>query len=192
MLISSFSSLICNKNGHEYGSPNWEYENLVSMIVMRDPIERFLAGGKCGPYHKHKGEETGIDGDPTNENQALYWEYANAECADNYALRILVEDQHCINGAETSLACLESAKRLLRRFTFIIDQACLNDSLIAVGKELHLNITNATLPTSSHSYVHPSVRERLSNDTLYEFLQHRFRRDIELYQWSKTQSIVQC
>ena len=27
---------------------NWEYENLVSMIVKRDPLERFLSGGKCG------------------------------------------------------------------------------------------------------------------------------------------------
>ena len=27
---------------------NWEDKDLVSMIVMRDPLERFLAGGKCG------------------------------------------------------------------------------------------------------------------------------------------------
>ena len=164
------------------------------MIVMRDPIERFLAGGRCGPYHE--GKEKGLDGDPTNdpENQALFWEYANAECADNYALRVLVNDDHCINGADTSLACLESAKNLLKRFTFIIDQACLNDSLVAVGKELHLNITDSEFRHSLNKLRNrpTSLKERIKNDTLYEFLQHRFRRDIELYQWSKTKSIVQC
>ena len=50
---------------------DWEYPNLVSMIVMRDPIERFLAGGKCGKYHGSLG------GDPTPSNQDIYWEYAS-------------------------------------------------------------------------------------------------------------------
>ena len=29
---------------------NWEYEDLVSMIVMRDPLERFLSGGKVRSF----------------------------------------------------------------------------------------------------------------------------------------------
>jgi len=62
---------------------NWEYENLVSMIVMRNPLERFLAGGKCG------GFQTKIPKDPRNETQDMYWEYANSGCTDNYALRVL-------------------------------------------------------------------------------------------------------
>jgi len=77
----------------EYGSwektlhhTNWEYENLVSMIVMRNPMERFLAGGKCG------GFQTKIPDDPSNETQDLYWEYANSGCADNYALKVLTRE----------------------------------------------------------------------------------------------------
>lgn len=65
---------------------NWEYENLVSMIVMRDPMERFMAGGKCGSFHKS------LPDDPTNDTQELYWEYANSDCADNYALRVLANE----------------------------------------------------------------------------------------------------
>eukprot|EP00984_Skeletonema_dohrnii_P003441 scaffold1167_cov108-Skeletonema_dohrnii-CCMP3373.AAC.1 len=65
---------------------NWEYENLVSMIVMRNPLERFLAGGKCGVF------QTKIPGDTSNETQDLYWEYANSGCADNYALRVLTRE----------------------------------------------------------------------------------------------------
>lgn len=164
---------------------NWEYDNLVSMIVMRDPLGRFLSGGRCGEMNKAFNS-----GDPTNETQALFWEYANAKCADNYALRVLADNDHCVNGTDTSKACLEGAKRLLRRFTFIIDQSCLAESMVALGDKLHLNIT---VDNMVHHNKHPvTIRERLKNDTLYEFLQHRFRRDIELYEWSKKRSIVQC
>ena len=45
---------------------NWEYENLISMIVMRDPLERFLSGGKCG------GFQTRIPNDPTEDTQDVY------------------------------------------------------------------------------------------------------------------------
>ena len=111
---------------------NWEYPNLVSMIVMRDPIERFLAYGKCympldkhqypteslGPGGYFKGDHP-VDGNATQIQ--LWWEYANAECADNYALSVLA-DSPCTNGSDTSVQCLEGAKTLLRRFTFILDQ----------------------------------------------------------------------
>ena len=161
-----------------------------------DSSHIIFAGGKCGEFHEigSSGGPYAISGDPTNETQHLYWIYANSDCADNYALWELTEDPACINGTYTSLACLESAKSLLRRFTFILDQACLNDSLIALGKVLQLNITQETFRQSSRlHHNHPvSIRERLNNDTLYEYLKQRFRRDIELYEWSKNRSIVQC
>ena len=153
-----------------------------------------FAGGKCGEFHELRHGPNAISEDPTNATQAVYWIYANSDCADNYALRELTEDPTCIHGTHTSLACLESAKTLLRRFTFIVDQACLNDSLIALGGVLKLNITQETFRQSNRlHHNHPvSIRERLQNDTLYDFLKQRFRRDIELYEWSKTRSIVQC
>ena len=180
---------------------NWECENLVSVIVMRDPMERFLSRGRCGEFH------SALVGDPTIDNQALFWEYSNSDCADNYALRVLAASD-CVNGSDTTLACLEGAKSLMRRFTFILDQACLSDSLIALGSVLHLNITQDSFRIKKKSEespidaytkgmisnyrTHNSVRERINNDTLYDFLQHQFRQDIALYEWSKTQSIVKC
>merc|ERR1712113_1218438 len=101
-------------------------------IVMRDPLERFLAGGRCGEFHG--GMTKDISGEPTSENQYLWWEYANSKCADNYALRALANNSHCVNGADTSQACLEGAKTLLERVTFIIDQACLAESMVALGQ----------------------------------------------------------
>lgn len=164
---------------------NWEHENLVSMIVMRDPIERFLAGGKCGTYHES------LPRDPTNETQALYWEYANSKCADNYALKVLTKD-NCVQGANTTQECLEGAKTLLKRFTFILDQTCLGKSMVALGEALNLTITENDFESNLHK-IHPvSTRDRIANDTLFEYLQTRFRRDIELFEWSKTQSIIRC
>lgn len=161
---------------------NWEYEDLLSVIIMRDPIDRFMAGGKCSTI----GE---ID-DPTNETQHLWWEYANEECADNYALRVLAPDNGCCNGANTSEHYVEGAKNLLRRFTFILDQACLNESIEALAHKLNISVDLSG--DSGYHRVHKPARERLANDTLYEYLQHRFRRDIELYEWAKSKSILDC
>ncbi|KAL7490380.1 hypothetical protein ACHAWT_005486 [Skeletonema menzelii] len=165
---------------------NWEYENLVSMIVMRDPLERFLAGGKCG------GFQTRIGNDPTEDTQDTYWEYANSDCADNYALRVLANESLCVQGEDTSVACLESAKKLLSRFTFILDQTCLSDSMVALGYALNLTITTSSFEGRLHKQHTPSLRDRFGNDTLYEHVKRRFRRDIELYEWSKKRSIVVC
>ena len=53
---------------------DWEYPNLVSMIVMRDPLERFLAGGKCGRFDKPPYNLT--DG-PTPDDKDIWWMYAS-------------------------------------------------------------------------------------------------------------------
>lgn len=163
---------------------NWDHENLVSMIPMRHPIDRFLAIGKCGPFHEK------IHGDPDEVQQEIYWEYANSKCADNYALRVLSNRSDCVKGFDTSQECLESAKNLLRKFTFILNQDCFDDSLVAMGKILH--IPSYTFSDMKNRPKIKSARDRINNDTLYEFLLHRFRRDIELYEWSKSRSIMIC
>ena len=185
---------------HTFGNlhhTNWEYEDLVSMIVIKDPLERFLSAGKCGKFHTKKKNRpknkpsTNLAGDPKPETMALYWEYANDNCSDNYALRVLAADAHCVQGARTSRACLEGAKSLLRRFTFILDASCLGESLGVVGEALHLDLAPEDVGQKRH---HPNedVRGRFHNDTLYEFLRDRFRRDIELYEWAQARSVVQC
>ena len=160
---------------------NWEYENLVSVIVMRHPIDRFLAGGKCGRRGEHR--------EPSTPQE--WWEYAESKCADNYALRVLAPNKDCCNGANTSLEDLEGAKNLLRRFTFVMDQECLDDSLLVFAKIMDLPLEASSLKTGLHK-IHPPAQERIANDTLYHFLENKFRRDIELYEWSKTISLVNC
>jgi len=99
--------------------------------------------------------------------------------------------QNCANGEDTSIACLESAKTLLRRFTFILDKDCLADSMVALGNALNLTITSSGFESRQHKQRDP-LRDRFGNDTLYEYVKRRFRRDIELYEWSKKRSIVVC
>lgn len=99
--------------------------------------------------------------------------------------------QDCVQGANTFISCLQSAKDLLSRFTFILDQSCLFDSMVGLGKVLNLKITKSGFESRPH-HKHTSLRHRFGNDTLYEYVKTRFRRDIELYEWSKKHSIVVC
>ena len=99
--------------------------------------------------------------------------------------------QNCANGKDTSIACLEGAKTLLNRFTFILDKDCLADSMVALGNALNLTVTSSGFESVFHKKRDP-LRDRFGNDTLYEYVKRRFRRDIELYEWSKKRSIVVC
>lgn len=167
---------------------NWEYPKLVSMIVMRHPLDRFLAGGKCGGFHNSVINEA--DPDPENEEvQRLYWEYANSACADNYALRVLAGSNRC--NEENMEGCFQSAKTLLNRFTFILDEDCLDESMEAMSRQLGLHVTSEGFESRKHHY-HLTAQERIKNETLYDFLLHKFHYDIELYEWSKKKSVMKC
>ena len=99
--------------------------------------------------------------------------------------------QECVNGSGTSTSCLDSAKELLKRFTFILDQSCLAESMVALGKKLQLNVSASGFE-GTHRRHDKSIRDRFGNDTLYDYVRTRFQRDIELYEWSKRRSIVVC
>lgn len=60
-----------------------------------------------------------------------------------------------------------------------------------MGAQLHLAITSDAFESHLH-HEHKSAKERINNNTLYEFLQKKFRYDIALYEWSKNMSIVKC
>ena len=171
-----------------YFNVDWEYENLVSAIPMRHPIDRFLAGGKCGKFH------SSIHSDPNPGNQGEYWEYANSKCAYNYALRILGTEDGTGKCSRTPMPdeCLESAKELIRRFTFVLDQSCLTESVDAMAKVLGIGMQPELRKQQHKPRSVTSAFERIGNATLYNYVAERFRADIELYEWSKSLSIVDC
>eukprot|EP00550_Attheya_septentrionalis_P011401 CAMPEP_0198306294 /NCGR_PEP_ID=MMETSP1449-20131203/58343_1 /TAXON_ID=420275 /ORGANISM="Attheya septentrionalis, Strain CCMP2084" /LENGTH=132 /DNA_ID=CAMNT_0044008845 /DNA_START=1051 /DNA_END=1449 /DNA_ORIENTATION=+ len=120
-----------------------------------------------------------------------WWAYANSPYTNNYALKKLARNG-CCNGEHTESIHLENAKKLLSRFTFVLDQDCLDESLEAFVSKLGLSLkpgkSGAKIPRSKHS----TARERIGNDTLYNFLVERNRQDIDLYEWSKKISLIDC
>ncbi len=61
----------------------------------------------------------------------------------------------------------------------------------ALGAQLALDITRDSFESHLH-HEHKSARERINNETLYEYLLEKFRYDIALYEWSKKLSVVKC
>lgn len=174
---------------------DWEHPDLLSVVIMRDPLERFMAGGKCGKYHKLITKD--LADDPTPIMNDLYWQYANDQCADNFALGVFTGSPGCCDGSHTNVTYLEQAKRQMDRTTVLIDQSCETESIKALFELLQINpnITNAERNPKNARLLHtthPPVRERLGNDTLYEYLQEKFKLDIELYKYAQSKSILDC
>lgn len=160
---------------------NFEHPNLLSIIILRNPMTRLMSS--VGRYFVK------------NDTAEEWWDYAsNSLQTDNYALRSLTSYEGCCQGDKTTSEYVEMAKTYLKRFTFIIDLECLKESLIRLSDILNLNMTKTThrnQHTKSKRGRYP-VRSRLKNDTLYMHLVKRNARDIELYRWAKKQALVRC
>eukprot|EP00568_Trieres_chinensis_P001437 CAMPEP_0183294196 /NCGR_PEP_ID=MMETSP0160_2-20130417/2626_1 /TAXON_ID=2839 ORGANISM="Odontella Sinensis, Strain Grunow 1884" /NCGR_SAMPLE_ID=MMETSP0160_2 /ASSEMBLY_ACC=CAM_ASM_000250 /LENGTH=222 /DNA_ID=CAMNT_0025455471 /DNA_START=84 /DNA_END=749 /DNA_ORIENTATION=- len=151
---------------------DWENPDVVSVYVTRDPMDRSLSGD--GVIGRMFGSE--------NERTPDAWKgFANSFATNNYALGRLVHgstNHNCMQGEDTPSECVDAAKALLRRFTFVLDQACLGEGLAALGRELGL-----PQPKLRPAKIHASAKDRINNTELYDFIRGRMRRDIELYNW---------
>merc|ERR1740139_2075808 len=96
---------------------DWENPLLVSVIIVKDPIDRLMGGSTS--INK-------IFGKADERNQSAWWEYVQKSQTDNFALHKLTP-KGCPSGENTPLACLEAAKDVVKRFTFILDIACLDE-----------------------------------------------------------------
>eukprot|EP00450_Noctiluca_scintillans_P020764 CAMPEP_0194534382 /NCGR_PEP_ID=MMETSP0253-20130528/72569_1 /TAXON_ID=2966 /ORGANISM="Noctiluca scintillans" /LENGTH=311 /DNA_ID=CAMNT_0039380039 /DNA_START=138 /DNA_END=1070 /DNA_ORIENTATION=- len=152
---------------------DFETPGVVSIYVTRDPMDRALAGDadvarRYGPEKLRSPE--------------LWKQFAESEHTNNFALNRILrttrESHLCAEGEATPAECVEKAKALLNRFTFVLDQACFTQSLWVLSKELGL-----PPPKLRPAKIHISARERINNTELYNFITRRMRRDIELYQW---------
>jgi hypothetical protein len=153
---------------------NWEHPRLVSIIVMRNPLDRLLSD--VGSHNVKNG---------TAEE---WWQYAGEIGTNNYALRTIMSKEGCCQGSDTSEDYVELAKSYLNRFTFIIDMDCFDQSVEVLSSIM--NLTHDKTPARKPA--HKSARERINNDTLYEYLIHRNAKDIGLYKWARSQSLVKC
>lgn len=97
----------------------------------------------------------------------------------------------------------ETAVEMLHRFTVVLDIACLDDGLDALARLLDLNMTfvaeKQTNITRTRSYnakkrefKRTPVREQIGYEDVYDYLVEKNRFDIQLYEYSKTISLVDC
>lgn len=155
-----------------FHATNWLNPNLLSVIVMRHPLDRL---------------QSGWEAPKKNATEAEWWTFAKGYHTDNYALRTLTSKEGCVQGEDTRKDCVWLAKRLLQQFTIVIDQACFDESMQALSDRLGLSYERDTV-----KHTHPPARERIGYDQVYDYLVRRNRRDIELYEWSKRLSLVNC
>jgi hypothetical protein len=160
---------------------DWEDPSVLSVIVMREPMERSLAGD--GWVNKNFGAVE------VNRTLEQWWGLAESYMTNNFALDRLTA-ANCAFGENTGEACLDEAKALLSRFTVVLDTACLTEGLEALEKLLGFSAME--YPKERLHHKHPSVRDRLPNEEIYNFIERRMQRDIELYNFSKTLRLVDC
>lgn len=167
---------------------DWENPNIVSLYVTRDPMDRLLAGDG---YTAREYPDINNFHNATLEE---WWMYAKGEKkasarnVDNYPLRILAGNG-CCNGSYTDPKHLETAKQLLSRFTFIIDMDCLNDSLAAMAELLGIELPPNV---KKGGRTHEPASERIPYREVYDFLLEKNRLSIELHEFVKSRSLIDC
>lgn len=123
--------------------------------------------------------------------------FAKSDMTNNFAMRILTPER-CCQGEHTDPKHLVHAKELVRRFTFVLDIACLNEGITAVAQALGMEPRQlpralSLLEERALRYKpHPPVSERIPYPEVYDFLVRRNRLDMELYEWGKEISFVRC
>ena len=162
---------------------NWEHDQLVSVLIIRHPLSRALAGDR---YFSQFYPGTRSGGDGTNHSE--WWAFAHDGKTDNFALHKLTDTDDCCQGADTPVRHLRAAQALVQRFTIILDLTCLGESLAAVADLLGIRLTHPNPPTKPHA----PLRDRIPFDDVYDYLQRKNRLDIELYEWAKNLSLVNC
>jgi len=161
---------------------NWEYENLLSVYVTRHPLDRLLSGD--GILIRDFGEEE-------DRTEAQLHGFAERWQADNYAMAILsVTD--CVKENNITIECLGSAKTLLQRFTFVLDQACLNEGIQRMAQLLNKQVPESIRWDDKVKSTKATAKERIPYSDVYDKLLEKNKRSIKLYEWSKSISLVQC
>jgi len=157
---------------------------LVSVYITRNPLDRLLSGG--GVVNRKYG---------TLEERTLnqWWAYSNSTYTDNFALQRLTAGT-CVDGDRTPESCVDKGKELLSRFTFVLDQECLSESMAAFAEIMGKPIPDGTSRTYNKipKSATETARERIKSDDIYKYLVERNKMDTALYEWSKSISLVRC
>jgi len=128
-----------------------------------------------------------------NGTKELWWKFANDyHLTDNFALRVLA-GEGCCNGSNTDRRHLETAKRLVRRFTFVLDVACLDASMDTMAQILNITarhkrslVEKFSRKTKKKQHDHRPPIERIPYPEVYEYLLDRYV--VSAILWTRTRS----
>lgn len=152
--------------------------HIVSIFIMQDPLRLVqavdeLLGGKHSRMKAAKVREEA------------------KKIAKNHSTLGLLTGKSCLGGANATRSCFVKARSTLKKFTFVLNQACLADSVNALAFELEL--PHAKLGRSTSDHRDRRVRYRAVNtNSLTEYVLDQLQGDINLYEWSRSMSIVKC
>ena len=165
---------------HAIRYTDWDDPNLFSVLIVRDPMDRLLAGDA-----RVSMDYPGLlQGQGTDEQ----WEsYSQSTWTDNFALRVL-NGHSCCQGEHTDISFLYQAQDLAKRFSVVLDMECLTQSMLVLAQLLRIQPGRMLFKHQQRS----SARERINRDHIYEKLLRRNKMDIQFYEWAKTISLVDC
>ena len=186
---------------------NWpmiplESTDVVSILVMRDPIARTLSKYKPSltekpPYRrcKQKHPDTGITPEtavqPTGDS-GVDWNF------DNYALRMLAGWNRMEPPRKITREHFIAAKATLDRFSVVLDQECLAagiaklSGLLGVHDHYHPAPIGGDVKETIKDRPSTPPRELCGDDTTYHALVEMNTLGIELYEYAKSISLVSC
>lgn len=174
--------------GWNWTKVRWEQPGLVSVVVVRNPIDRLFTDD---------GMAISEFGETAQRDWRAWDRYARSRYTDNYALRVFgsVWENRPITRKD-----LEAARAFLSRVTVIIDQACFSSTVRELFGQIgwkKLSGNGFKLRRSSTIKHHAGLkvdsnRALIGNDTIYRKLVSRNALDIELYYWAKIRAWKVC
>ena len=165
---------------------NWQDPNLISILVMVDPMTRLLEDSWAFFERTFPTEDVPyIIKDHSVGSKP--WLTFVQESPQNYVVQQLGQ-RHSDPIRIKPKVLVAQAKDLLKRFTFVLDSACLEQGVQQVADILEITVDDP-LPDRNNATWTPS--KSMPAD-VYRRLMQLNQLDIELYQWSKTISLVQC
>lgn len=188
---------------------DFEDEHLVSILVVRDPMQVLLAPpvpdtnplwdlypavfhtqSPTRPFSASEWLRNKTFTPTTISTQ--WWAFAKSSpLADNFILQTLLGKDDCCQGAHTGRGLLSKAKLLVERVTIVLDHACLDEGLRAAAAVLDIP-WNRALQTPPTIEPLVDVTKRVFHADVYHYLRSRNRRAIEFYEWAQTRALVKC
>jgi len=156
---------------------NWEDPHIVSIFVMPNPFDLIQASRKSLEGTNHVRRKSG------KSSEGVAHSSTSSHSTLHRLTGVMCDDR----GGNITESCFVEAKHALKRFTFVLNRECLAESVSALAKVLELPD-----PGTYHAHRNERVQERTSRTEPNDFAFQRIQRDIELYEWSRSLSLVRC